>query len=102
MIYEEGSTKIGPVHKSGKNSTFQTFLTRRNCAYPSLCSYLKQSNISCYDREVVKYNTVCFFYCCPEHCRHCGILFDKAAMLGVSIKERYSIISNLVLFAVKI
>lgn len=52
--------------------------------------------------EKTKCNTVCFFYCCPEHCRHCRILFDKAAMLGVSIKERSYIIPNLVLFADKI
>lgn len=32
--WKEGSTKIGSVHKSGKNSTYQTFLHRRNCAYP--------------------------------------------------------------------
>jgi hypothetical protein len=52
--------------------------------------------------EDIKYNTMCSFYRCLEHCRPCGILFDKAAIFGVSIKERSCIIPSLELLAVKI
>jgi len=39
-IHDEGSTDVGSVHKSGKQSTCQTLHHKRKCTYPCCCSYV--------------------------------------------------------------